>query len=89
MEEAELSKAPIQAVADKLASRFTPAVAFVAALAFVIWLILGATGGYPEEWLPPGHTPFLFALMFGISVLVVACPCALGLATPTAVNWTN
>ena len=40
---------------------------------------------YPDSWLPEGETKMIFAIMFGISVLVTACPCALGLATPTAV----
>ncbi|MCH99422.1 copper-transporting ATPase RAN1-like, partial [Trifolium medium] len=47
--------------------------------------IAGSIGAYPEEWLPENGTHFVFALMFSISVVVIACPCALGLATPTAV----
>ncbi|WZZ02294.1 hypothetical protein YC2023_074622 [Brassica napus] len=45
----------------------------------------GAVGAYPDEWLPQNGTHFVFSLMFSISVVVIACPCALGLATPTAV----
>ena len=47
--------------------------------------IAGLAALFPGDWLPEGHTPFMFALLFGISTVVVACPCALGLATPTAV----
>ncbi|CAL5412727.1 unnamed protein product [Camellia sinensis] len=49
------------------------------------WYIGGVMGAYPEEWLPKNGNFFVFSLMFSISVVVIACPCALGLATPTAV----
>lgn len=47
--------------------------------------IAGVLGAYPAEWLPENGNYFVFSLMFSISVVVIACPCALGLATPTAV----
>ena len=49
------------------------------------WFISGEAGIYPKRWIPNAMDAFELALQFGISVLVVACPCALGLATPTAV----
>jgi len=85
VEAAQLAKAPIQAAADRVAGRFVPAVVTLAALTFTAWYGAGRAGLFPAAWLPPGHTHFLFALLFAIAVLVVACPCALGLATPTAV----
>jgi len=72
VEEAQGSKAPIQRFADRVSSYFVPAVVFISFTTFVAWyFVLGS--GFPE------------ALMFSIAVLVIACPCALGLATPTAV----
>ena len=71
MEEAGSSKAPIAKLADKISSIFVPAVILIALAAFVIWLLVGQT--------------FEFALNIAISVLVISCPCALGLATPTAI----
>ncbi|HCC49834.1 MAG TPA: heavy metal translocating P-type ATPase, partial [Candidatus Jacksonbacteria bacterium] len=72
IEEAQSSKAPIQAVADKISAYFVPIVLVLAALTFVVWYLgFGA--------------PLTFALMAFTSVIVIACPCALGLATPTAI----
>lgn len=77
MEDAQRHKAPIQAYADKLASVFVPAVVSVAVLTFVGWMLFGDSITFGER--------FNIALMSSIAVIVVACPCALGLATPTAV----
>jgi len=85
VENAQLSKAPIQVYADRVSSIFVPVVLVMALVTWLAWYLSGINGGYPEEWLPQGHNYFLFSLLFGIAVLVIACPCALGLATPTAV----
>lgn len=71
VEEAQSKKAPISKVADKVAGIFVPSVIGIALFSFIIWLIAGKE--------------FSFALKIFTSVLVVACPCALGLATPTAI----
>lgn len=73
VEQAQLSKAPIQRLADKVAGVFVPAVLAIAFFTFFIWFLFG-----PE----PGLTR---ALLNMVSVMVIACPCALGLATPTAI----
>jgi Cu+-exporting ATPase len=71
VEEAQARKAPIQRFADRIASRFVPAVVGTALITFIAWTLLGK--------------PVNFSLMMAVSVLVIACPCALGLATPTAI----
>ena len=73
VEEAQASKAPIQRLADVVASYFVPAVMAVAGATFVVWLIVGPS---------PALT---YALLSAVAVLIIACPCALGLATPTAI----
>ncbi|GLT75702.1 hypothetical protein SLA2020_474040 [Shorea laevis] len=85
VETAQMSKAPIQKFADYVASIFVPTVVAMALLTLLGWYIGGVLGAYPEQWLPANGNYFVFALMFSISVVVIACPCALGLATPTAV----
>lgn len=73
VEEAQGSKAPIQKLADLVSSYFVPAVFVVAVLTFVVWFFLGPTPA------------FTFALVNFVAVLIIACPCALGLATPMAI----
>ncbi|KAJ6932912.1 hypothetical protein NC651_008361 [Populus alba x Populus x berolinensis] len=85
VETAQMSKAPIQKFADYVASIFVPTVVGLALVTLFSWYISGICGAYPEEWLPEHGNYFVFSLMFSISVVVIACPCALGLATPTAV----
>ncbi|GAB5460661.1 heavy metal translocating P-type ATPase [Hoeflea alexandrii] len=70
---AQRSRAPIQGLADRVASYFVPAVVITAILAFAIWMAAG-----PEP-------AFVFAIVSAVSVLIIACPCALGLATPMSI----
>ncbi|XP_047971552.1 copper-transporting ATPase RAN1 [Salvia hispanica] len=85
VEAAQMSKAPIQKFADFIASIFVPSVITLALLTLLGWYVAGVLGAYPKEWLPENGNYFVFSLMFAISVVVIACPCALGLATPTAI----
>eukprot|EP01116_Phalansterium_solitarium_P018024 TRINITY_DN460_c0_g2_i2.p1 TRINITY_DN460_c0_g2~~TRINITY_DN460_c0_g2_i2.p1 ORF type:complete len:1050 (-),score=297.57 TRINITY_DN460_c0_g2_i2:237-3386(-) len=83
VEQAQTSKAPIQRLADKISGYFVVVVLAIAVVVFIVWLAIGLSGYFPPDYLT--EAPFLFALMRAISILVIACPCALGLATPTAV----
>ncbi|MEE8182795.1 MAG: heavy metal translocating P-type ATPase, partial [Thermoplasmata archaeon] len=81
VQEAQEKKAPIQRIADRVASYFVPAVILIAVFSLLFWLLLGANIWPPRA----GLTAFTFSLLIFISVMVIACPCALGLATPTAI----
>jgi len=81
VEEAQGSKAPIQRLADKVSSIFVPIVIVIAVAAFLFWYFFGAN----LFGLPEALTAFVFSLTIFVSVLIIACPCALGLATPTAI----
>jgi Cu+-exporting ATPase len=91
VEEAQGTKVPIQAFADRVTAVFVPIVIVVALLTFLAWFLFPdalrpivewATGFLP--WVNPNLNTFTLALITTVSVLVIACPCALGLATPTA-----
>ena len=87
MEDAQLSKAPIQALADRIAGSFALWVLAISLVTFVGWLLALSLGLVPPSWVPPEHrgSPLVLALTLAVSTMVVACPCAMGLATPTAI----
>ena len=80
VEDAQGSKAPIQKLADQVSAIFVPIVIAIAFATFIVWYFL-----IPAPAISAGITPFTRALIDAVAVLVVACPCAMGLATPTAI----
>ncbi|XP_062226381.1 copper-transporting ATPase HMA5-like [Phragmites australis] len=85
VESAQMAKAPVQKFADQISGVFVPLVILLSLLTWLAWFIAGRLHSYPNSWIPSSMDSFQLALQFGISVMVIACPCALGLATPTAV----
>jgi P-type Cu+ transporter len=87
VEQAQGSKAPIQRLADSISSIFVPVVLVIAALTFIGWAIVGNLTMTPVQaaGMMSASNPWIVAIVAAITVLVVACPCALGLATPTAI----
>ncbi|MHA1220496.1 MAG: copper-translocating P-type ATPase, partial [Candidatus Heimdallarchaeota archaeon] len=86
VEDAQGSKAPVQRLADKVSAYFVPAVIAISFVTLVIWLILGGVFSItPLREAFAGLTWYTHALLNTVAVLVIACPCALGLATPTGV----
>ncbi|PIA38449.1 hypothetical protein AQUCO_02800276v1 [Aquilegia coerulea] len=85
VESAQMAKAPIQKFADRISKFFVPTVIILSFFTWLSWFLAGKLNWYPKYWIPSSHDNFHLALQFGISVVVIACPCALGLATPTAV----
>jgi Cu+-exporting ATPase len=86
VEAAQTTKAPIQRIADVFAGNFIVAVHIVALLAFFFWFFIGYWRyGVGESADLGGISPFLFSLLIAITVLVISCPCAVGLATPAAI----
>ncbi|XP_057511805.1 probable copper-transporting ATPase HMA5 [Actinidia eriantha] len=85
VESAQMAKAPVQKFADRISKFFVPLVIILSFSTWLAWFLAGKFSDYPKSWIPSSMDSFQLALQFGISVMVIACPCALGLATPTAV----
>lgn len=84
--EGQTKRAPMEKIADKLTAYFVPTVTLVAIITWLVWLILGYAGVLPPHYLDMNSGSWIaFSLQFAIAVFVVACPCGVGLAAPTAI----
>lgn len=80
VEDAQSAKAPIQRIVDAITAKFVPIILLVAIATFAVWMTLGADIARDS-----GHTPLTLGMLSAVAVLVIACPCAMGLATPMAI----
>ncbi|KAG7358766.1 ATPase P [Nitzschia inconspicua] len=85
VQDAQNRQVPIQNLADTISGYFVPTVIILSIVTFMVWYALVQSGVVPVSMLPDGESPATFSLLFAIACVVCSCPCALGLATPTAV----